>query len=279
MTARILMVEDDRGLALTRCEFLRRDLAGVQVSALHSESSLESLVTDWATGASQPPDAIILDGRLRWSDTQAARPNLPALKAGVRLIARIRSGTVGADVPIVAYSVDPRAFDGVTADENTRLLSKSDGPFALTEALRSMLSANGHNLSKPRRIDWWGEKTVLRLSALLAAILVIVGVVATVAGWSSHVWHWLVSQRSEDTYSYVLNSSTGTVSIFDDPHAPSLGVRYRMTGETVSVQCRAEVNSVLWIRLTDGGWARSADLRPSVDEAVRTDQLPLCKDQ
>ena len=269
---RIILVEDDEGLAQTRSHFISEGIRGVTLEVIGTERQLVDEIQRWADGGNPMPDALVLDGRLLWSHEQPVLPGNPQLEAGRRAIIAVRSHPALADLPIVAYSVDNRAFGGLVLDGRTQLIDKDDVPAGLVDALRSLLTATGRVIPHRRRVARRAEKIMLRVAAVIGAV----AVVGTPLGWIGDAWHWATGGHSR---SYVYLTTAPVVAEqyalpMDGSVAQSAGLL--AYGSQVDVVCAVDSGGQRWVRLTSGTWLRGKDVIPAANEVVGLASVPRC---
>lgn len=272
---RIVLAEDDSGLATTRAVFIQNGLPGSTVETIPTESDLLRRIADWAQGNEAAPDALVLDGRLLWSENDPISPGKPQLEAGRRAIEAVRSTDRLKHIPIVAYSVDARAFEGLTLDGHTQLIGKEQVPEGLVGALRSLLSASGIRIPQAKGGHHHTEKVILRVAALIGAVTVIAGAF----GWIGDVWRWAFGAE-ERTYSYVTISPTATQQYaLPEPGAVAHGRGYLPLGTEVEVRCALDAHGERWLLVMDRGWLRGQDVTAAATEKIGPARLPRCAGQ
>ncbi len=138
---RLLIVEDED----TEAQYLRTELSkafpGLEVLTISTESSFR---LELPKIAAAPPDVIILDMLLRWSDSSDETAEHDFLRAGLRCQELLASDPRTRSTPIVFYSVVPRAdIAGLQLPSNVFYCQKTAEPFDVIRNVRSLLAAQG----------------------------------------------------------------------------------------------------------------------------------------
>ena len=149
-SVRFVVVEDDPYEAASLAKELSRHFPKAEVGKSLTEEAFLALLTEWRAGRSKPPDLIVLDRQLRWSERSGGHPNhLPARDGGLRCLSALRSSADTDRIPVVLYSV--LSLEGQqTSDLYLGLVPKTGDLLPLIYNVRSLLAAGGHELPRLR---------------------------------------------------------------------------------------------------------------------------------
>jgi len=145
-TVRILFIEDDFIYAEYFAELLAETFQDVAITLVETESALLASVDDLAN---DPPDIIITDMRLRWTDLSGSAENMPpdhdVMFGGARCIKAIRERDTLAYVPVlIVTALTSQRYQEHLPDppRNIESLTKPVMPERLIAVVRSQLAAH-----------------------------------------------------------------------------------------------------------------------------------------
>lgn len=144
---KILIVEDDHSEAEYLTSTLAKEFTGVEITVIRTESAFRKSLPDLIV---TPPNVIVLDMLLRWSDFSEDVPaEVPTehdyFRAGLRCQELLASNQRTADIPIIFYSVVERSdLPSFQLPKNAFYCSKSAESFDLVRKVRSSLAAQYH---------------------------------------------------------------------------------------------------------------------------------------
>jgi len=142
---RVLIVEDDYLQADWLGQILRDQLSGVEIEHIRSEQKFY----DWLESLkSSPPDLVILDVMLRWTDPGSEIPAPEEVskggyyRAGLRCEKLLRQKEGTRSTPVILYTVLEALDLGAEIDkisDKSKYLGKSSDPSPLIDVARNLM--------------------------------------------------------------------------------------------------------------------------------------------
>lgn len=137
---RVLLVEDDHDQADFIKGFLGQELAGSEIELIRTEHEFRGRLD---AIAERPPDVVVMDVMLRWTDPSPAMEPRPQdvkeggiFEAGLRCRAQLADRPATAAVPVILYTVLER--DDLDAKYQAMHLGKEADSESLVHAIRSL---------------------------------------------------------------------------------------------------------------------------------------------
>jgi CheY-like chemotaxis protein len=151
---RILVVEDDHHQAYWIGTSLLEGLPGAQIRRISTELGFRSRLADIAD---DPPDVIIMDIMLRWTDPSPDLQEPPAdvrkdgfYAAGLRCERLLAENERTSGIPVIFYTVLEESDvhqKQPTLRENVHYLPKESDPKPLIDKVREVTSSNRGSVS------------------------------------------------------------------------------------------------------------------------------------
>lgn len=140
---RILLVEDDHNQEEAIREAIQeKRIPGVEVEVIRTELGFRNQLD---TIVQNPPNLIILDGMIRWTDPSPEMIEPPStVRDGGPFLAGRRCLELIGDkllkVPVIFYTIlELEDLDGLPLPSNTRYLPKREDPGQLTTMIQEIL--------------------------------------------------------------------------------------------------------------------------------------------